>query len=71
VRAGLLEIWRVMQACVERGLSREGILPGELKVRRRVAAAARALPDEGTSPASAMEWVTLYAMAVNEESAAD
>jgi L-serine dehydratase len=70
IRAGLLEIWDVMRDCVQRGLSREGILPGGLKVRRRAAVAARALRAEGTSPANAMEWVTLYAMAVNEENAA-
>ncbi|MEU3960936.1 L-serine ammonia-lyase [Streptomyces buecherae] len=70
IRAGLLEIWRVMQACVSRGMSREGILPGGLKVRRRAATAARALRAEGDSAAHAMEWVTLYAMAVNEENAA-
>jgi L-serine dehydratase len=70
VRAGLLEIWRVMQACVERGLSHDGILPGGLKVRRRAAPAARALRAEGAGPASAMEWVTVWAMAVNEENAA-
>ncbi|HZU57554.1 MAG TPA: L-serine ammonia-lyase [Actinocrinis sp.] len=70
IRTGLLEIWHVMRDCVERGMSREGILPGGLKVRRRAAIAARALRAEGTTPANAMEWVTLYAMAVNEENAA-
>ncbi|GEC09987.1 L-serine dehydratase [Streptomyces spinoverrucosus] len=70
IRAGLLEIWRVMEACVARGLGREGILPGGLKVRRRAAAAARALRSEGDAAGRAMEWVTLYAMAVNEENAA-
>ncbi|MCC5035658.1 L-serine ammonia-lyase [Streptomyces sp. WAC 00631] len=70
IRAGLLEIWRVMRACVERGLSREGILPGGLKVRRRAANSARQLRAEGDAPARAMEWITLYAMAVNEENAA-
>ncbi len=70
IRAGLLEIWHVMRDCVQRGLTREGILPGGLKVRRRAAIAARALRAEGTTPANAMEWVTLYAMAVNEENAA-
>ncbi|GAA3179818.1 MULTISPECIES: L-serine ammonia-lyase [Streptomyces] len=70
IRAGLLEIWRVMQACVERGMTREGILPGGLKVRRRAANAARALRTEGDAQAHAMEWITLYAMAVNEENAA-
>ncbi|MEU0809823.1 L-serine ammonia-lyase [Streptomyces sp. NPDC005970] len=70
IRAGLLEIWRVMRDCVERGLAREGILPGGLKVRRRAATAARALRAEGDPATHAMEWVTLYAMAVNEENAA-
>ncbi|WP_031224781.1 L-serine ammonia-lyase [Streptomyces roseochromogenus] len=70
IRAGLLEIWRVMRECVQRGLSREGILPGGLKVRRRAAVSARQLRAEGDPLAHAMEWITLYAMAVNEENAA-
>ncbi|UYB44364.1 L-serine ammonia-lyase [Streptomyces sp. Je 1-4] len=70
IRAGLLEIWQVMQACVTRGMSREGILPGGLKVRRRAAHSARQLRSEGDAAARAMEWTTLYAMAVNEENAA-
>ncbi|WP_369364237.1 L-serine ammonia-lyase [Streptomyces sp. CG4] len=70
IRAGLLEIWRVMRECVRRGLSREGILPGGLKVRRRAAVSARQLRAEGDPLAHAMEWITLYAMAVNEENAA-
>ncbi|MCF6522355.1 L-serine ammonia-lyase [Streptomyces sp. JJ36] len=70
IRAGLLEIWQVMRACVSRGLTREGILPGGLKVRRRAATSARQLRAEGNRDAHAMEWVTLYAMAVNEENAA-
>ncbi|MET9400076.1 L-serine ammonia-lyase [Kitasatospora sp. NPDC002965] len=69
IRSGLLEIWRVMQESVRAGMSREGILPGGLKVRRRAASGARALRAEGIGPANAMEWVTLYAMAVNEENA--
>ncbi|MEU5385128.1 L-serine ammonia-lyase, partial [Kitasatospora cineracea] len=69
IRAGLLEIWAVMKECVAAGMSREGILPGGLKVRRRAASAARALRAEGIGPGNAMEWVTLYAMAVNEENA--
>ncbi|GGY87585.1 L-serine ammonia-lyase [Streptomyces poonensis] len=70
VRAGLLEIWRVMRECVARGMSREGILPGGLKVRRRAAVTARQLKAEGDPLARSMEWITLYAMAVNEENAA-
>ncbi|MFD5626452.1 MULTISPECIES: L-serine ammonia-lyase [unclassified Streptomyces] len=70
IRSGLLGIWRVMQACVSRGMAREGILPGGLKVRRRAAVSARQLRAEGDPLAHAMEWITLYAMAVNEENAA-
>ncbi|MGV9787892.1 L-serine ammonia-lyase [Streptomyces sp. NPDC003435] len=70
IRAGLLEIWQVMRECVSRGMSREGILPGGLKVRRRAAVTARQLRAEGNALAHAMEWITLYAMAVNEENAA-
>ncbi|MFI8367044.1 L-serine ammonia-lyase [Streptomyces sp. NPDC085466] len=70
IRAGLLEIWRVMRSCVSRGMSREGILPGGLKVRRRAATLARKLRSEGDPAMHAMEWITLYAMAVNEENAA-
>ncbi|MFJ8439584.1 L-serine ammonia-lyase [Kitasatospora griseola] len=69
IRTGLLEIWAVMKECVAAGMSREGILPGGLKVRRRAASAARAMRAEGIGPGNAMEWVTLYAMAVNEENA--
>lgn len=70
IREGLLEIWGVMRACVTRGMSREGILPGGLRVRRRAAVSARQLRSEGDPLAHAMEWITLYAMAVNEENAA-
>lgn len=70
IRAGLLEIWDVMRQCVARGLTQEGILPGGLKVRRRAATAARQLRAEGSREAHAMEWLTLHAMAVNEENAA-
>ncbi|MCL7457285.1 L-serine ammonia-lyase [Micromonospora sp. MSM11] len=72
VRAGLLEIWRVMRECVERGCSRDGVLPGGLKVRRRAAELRRSLETE-SDPADAlraMDWVTLFALAVNEENAA-
>lgn len=70
IHEGLLEIWRVMQACVARGMSREGILPGGLRVRRRAAMTARQLRADGDALAHSMEWITLYAMAVNEENAA-
>ncbi|MCO8274333.1 L-serine ammonia-lyase [Actinoplanes sp. TRM 88003] len=70
VRSGLLNIWRVMQECVAAGLDAEGVLPGGLKVRRRAAATARQLRAAGRAPEHAMEWLTAYAMAVNEENAA-
>ncbi|MBM0277852.1 L-serine ammonia-lyase [Micromonospora tarensis] len=72
IRAGLLEIWRVMRECVERGCERDGVLPGGLKVRRRAAELRRGLEaDAGTTdPLHAMDWVTLFALAVNEENAA-
>ncbi|RIV37040.1 L-serine ammonia-lyase [Micromonospora radicis] len=106
VRAGLLDIWRVMQECVERGCTRDGTLPGGLKVRRRAAELRRSLEaDAAVGPAAAaaavargavavgpgavavgsgaaarvgvagdplhvMDWVTLFALAVNEENAA-
>ncbi|MEU1587405.1 L-serine ammonia-lyase [Micromonospora sp. NPDC005710] len=72
IRAGLLEIWRVMQECVRNGCERDGVLPGGLKVRRRAAELRRGLEAEaGTpDPLHAMDWVTLFALAVNEENAA-
>jgi L-serine dehydratase len=72
VRAGLGEIWRVMRACVERGCGTDGMLPGGLKVPRRAPRLFRQLTCErnGDDPLRAMDWVTLYALAVNEENAA-
>ena len=73
VRAGLLRIWNVMEACVRRGCEREGILPGGLKVRRRAATMYRKLkgdPRGATDPLIVMDWVNLFALAVNEENAA-
>ncbi|XHF15088.1 L-serine ammonia-lyase [Archangium gephyra] len=73
VRAGLLRIWEVMQACVKRGCEREGILPGGLKVKRRAAVIYRKLKGDmrgNADPLLAMDWVNLYALAVNEENAA-
>ncbi|WP_405164127.1 L-serine ammonia-lyase [Nocardia sp. NBC_01499] len=72
VRADLLDIWAVMRGCVERGMSTGGVLPGSLRVRRRAASLVERLNAEAeeNDPLRAMEWVTLYAMAVNEENAA-
>ena len=74
IDAGLLKIWRVMQDCVERGCRTEGVLPGGFKVRRRAAALRRALtanPEAALrDPLQVLDWVNLYALAVNEENAA-
>src|SRR3954469_18744511 len=72
VRGGLAELWQVMQACVERGCRTDGMLPGGLKVPRRAPRLFRQLTCErdGDDPLRAMDWVTLYALAVNEENAA-
>ncbi len=72
IRARLIEIARAMEACVERGCRREGILPGGLKVRRRAAAIYRRLRADArdTDPLVIMDWVNLFALAVNEENAA-
>ncbi len=72
IRQRLLEIWEVMQACVKRGCREEGILPGGLKVRRRAAPLFRKLQSDSPSelPLSSMDWVNLWALAVNEENAA-
>jgi iron-sulfur-dependent L-serine dehydratase single chain form len=72
IRAGLAELWQVMQACVERGCRTDGMLPGGLKVPRRAPRLFRQLTCErdGDDPLRAMDWVTLYALAVNEENAA-
>jgi len=72
VDSGLLQIWSVMQDCVARGCSAGGVLPGGLKVRRRAKALREKLEQAGdtSDPLYAMEWVTLYALAVNEENAA-
>ena len=72
IDAGLLEIWGVMQRCVERGLRSEGTLPGGLKVRRRAAEWHRKLAAASgpSDPLAVLDWVNLYALAVNEENAA-
>ena len=72
---GLLRIWSVMQGCVERGMRETGQLPGTLRVRRRARALHQALIERAASgaqddPLAVMDWVNLFAMAVNEENAA-
>jgi L-serine dehydratase len=74
IDAGLLNIWAVMQACVKRGCATDGVLPGGFKVKRRAAELYRALtakPEEALrDPLQVMDWINLYALAVNEENAA-
>ena len=85
IDAGLLKIWGVMQDCVERGCRAEGVLPGGFKVKRRAKALLEALtahPEQATDgtkarpiggpgdPLLVLDWVNLYALAVNEENAA-
>lgn len=71
IRTGLLHLWSVMTACVERGLRREGVLPGGLGVPRRAPALHRDLVARGDAdPLHIMDWVNLFALAVNEENAA-
>jgi L-serine dehydratase len=73
VREGLLRIWRTMEGCVERGCRTTGVLPGGLGVPRRAPALHRELTARGAAggdPLAAMDWVNLWALAVNEENAA-
>lgn len=73
IRRGILRIWNVMQACVNRGCQQEGILPGGLDVRRRAAGMYQTLTKKGDilkDPTEVMDWVSLFALAVNEENAA-
>ena len=74
IDAGLLKIWAVMQACVVRGCKTDGVLPGGFKVRRRAADLHRQLcanPEAALrDPLQVLDWVNLYALAVNEENAA-
>ncbi|MGX5771451.1 L-serine ammonia-lyase [Microbacterium trichothecenolyticum] len=72
VRGGILEIWSVMQQCIHNGTHSSGILPGGLNVRRRGEMQREQLEAAGhtADPLHAMEWVTLAALAVNEENAA-
>ena len=74
VDAGLARIWQAMEDCLERGLSRDGDLPGGLKVRRRAKRIRDQLERERGSntaqPHVVTDWLNVYAMAVNEENAA-
>jgi L-serine dehydratase len=74
IDAGLLRIWKVMQACVQRGCETPGVLPGGYKVKRRAPELYRQLTAPQTAapqdPLIALDWVNLWALAVNEENAA-
>ena len=75
IRERIFTIWQTMQACVARGIATEGILPGGLNVRRRAHRFAARLEERlksglPTDPLAPLDWVTIYAMAVNEENAA-
>ncbi|MBS3904434.1 MAG: L-serine ammonia-lyase [Simkania sp.] len=72
IRRGILRIWNVMQACVTRGCLQEGILPGGLNVKRRAAGLYRSLTLQGdlhNDPSQILDWISLFALAVNEENA--
>ncbi|MEO5695203.1 MAG: L-serine ammonia-lyase [Usitatibacter sp.] len=74
IRASLLHIWHVMQACVKRGCEQEGVLSGGMKLKRRARELHQKLSsapeDAAKDPLTALDWVNLYALAVNEENAA-
>jgi L-serine dehydratase len=72
IRSGLLHIWATMQACVDAGCQAGGVLPGSLRVRRRAARLRQSLEQAGdpADPMRAMDWVMLFALAVNEQNAA-
>jgi L-serine dehydratase len=74
IRAGLLTIWQAMQDCLARGTREKGVLPGGLKVQRRAPAMLAELRDRPEAalkdPLTILDWVNLYALAVNEENAA-
>ncbi len=71
VEESILALWNTMQTCTDRGLATEGVLPGGLNVRRRAPRLSQKLNTVGSKdPLAPMDWVTVYAMAVNEENAA-
>jgi L-serine dehydratase len=74
VREGLDRIWAAMNACIERGMREEGILPGGLNVKRRAARLREALETKERNKTGdaliAMDWINVWALAVNEENAA-
>lgn len=74
IKTDILSIWQVMKSCIDKGIKTEGILPGGLKVKRRAASLYQDLTKKNkmdmiTPSLGAMDWVNLYALAVNEENA--
>ena len=73
IRTGLLTIWKTMRDCVQRGIRSSGILPGSLRIKRRAPALAEQLREQSQSlsndPLNVLDWLNLYALAVNEENA--
>lgn len=66
-------VWQTMQACIDRGMNTEGVLPGPLRVPRRASALRRMLVSSdklSNDPMNVIDWVNMFALAVNEENAA-
>ncbi len=72
IEEGLDRLWNVMEDCIHRGCRNEGVLPGGLEVKRRAPSIARRLEQEPVAddPLRQLDWVSLFALAVNEENAA-
>ncbi|KDA93264.1 L-serine ammonia-lyase [Pantoea agglomerans] len=73
IHAYFTNIWQTMQACIDRGLNTEGVLPGPLRVPRRAASLRRLLTSSdkhSSDPMIVIDWINMYALAVNEENAA-
>lgn len=71
VRGGIRRIWNAMQQCTQRGLETEGVLPGGLNVTRRAASLVQRLAgSDANDPLAPLDWVNVWALAVNEENAA-
>lgn len=73
IHAYFTQIWQTMQACIDRGLNTEGVLPGPLRVPRRAASLRRLLTSSNkhsSDPMIVIDWINMYALAVNEENAA-
>ncbi|WP_426608136.1 L-serine ammonia-lyase [Pantoea anthophila] len=73
IHAYFATIWQTMQACIDRGLNTEGVLPGPLRVPRRAASLRRLLTSStkhSSDPMIVIDWINMFALAVNEENAA-